>query len=243
MTDDRPRLAVHGAGRMGRLVAAHADDFGFDLVGIVSRHHPGDDLNAPWVPGLDALAAAPAVLVDFTLPAGAAAAARWCAARDIPLVSGTTGLHETQRTALELASHRVPVLHAANFSPGVNLMLALLREAGAWLNDVERITLTEVHHVHKKDAPSGTALALAEALAPHGVDMESLREGEVIGDHRVAIRLLGEELVLDHHAEDRAIFARGALHAARWLIGQPHGFYGARDALRHGLDSGDSFTL
>jgi 4-hydroxy-tetrahydrodipicolinate reductase len=228
---------------MGRLVAKHAADFGFELAGLVSRHHPGAELDAPWVPGLDALGEKPSVLVDFTLPAGAAAAARWCAEQGVPLVSGTTGLDETQRTALELASHRVPVLHAANFSPGVNLMLALLREAGAWLEDVERITLTDVHHVHKKDAPSGTALAMADALAPHGVDIESRREGEVIGDHRVTIRLPGEVLGLEHHAEDRAIFARGALQAARWLIGRPHGYYGARDALRRGLDSDDSFTL
>lgn len=242
MTGDRPRLAVHGAGRMGRLVAEHAADFGFDLVGIVSRHHPGDT-GEDWAPGLDALATAPSVLIDFTLPAGAAAAARWCAREGIPLVSGTTGLDETQRTALELASHRVPVLHASNFSPGVNLALALLREAGAWLGSTDRITLTEIHHVHKQDAPSGTALAMADALAPHAVDIESRREGEVIGDHRVRFHWPGETLTIDHHAQDRSIFARGALACARWLVGRPHGFYGPGDALRRGLASGPSDTL
>ncbi|MEM1411408.1 MAG: dihydrodipicolinate reductase C-terminal domain-containing protein [Pseudomonadota bacterium] len=227
MTQARPRLVVHGAGRMGRLVAAAASAEGFQLQALVSRQHPGDLDGAQWRPGLDALGTAPDLLIDFTLPSGTVAAARWCAAQGVPLVSGTTGLEALQARALERAATQVPVLHAANFSPGVNAMLGVLESLGGL--GIRSARLTDVHHIHKKDAPSGTALALAAALAPVQVAIESRREGEVIGDHSVALELDGETLTLAHHAEEREIFARGALRAARWLLGRPAGRYRAQD--------------
>lgn len=224
-----PRLVVHGAGRMGRLVAAEAAAQGFRLAGFVSRHHPGGLEQGRWFPGLDALPDIPEVLIDFTLPAGAAAAARWCGAHGVPLVSGTTGLEALQERVFDEAARGAPVLHAPNFSPGVNATLALVRQARAMLGDLTSASITDVHHAHKKDAPSGTALALAEALAPLEPTIDSRREGEVVGEHRVVMDLPGEQLVIEHRALDRAIFARGALQAARWLLDQPPGRYRALD--------------
>ncbi len=231
------KLAIHGAGRMGQGVAKEALARGWTVLGLVARHHPGPLDGPSWFPGLDALETAagmPDVLIDFTLPAGTVAAARWCADRGVPLVTGTTGLEPLQEQALDEAARTIPVLQAPNFSPGVNALLALLGQARALLPDIERIDLLDVHHVHKKDAPSGTALDLARALAPLEVDIESRREGEVVGDHAVTLHLPGETLSLAHHAEDRRIFATGAVEAAGWLRAQPPGRYDAQDWIRSG---------
>ncbi len=229
MNAARPTLAVHGAGRMGRLVLEEAGRLGYPVSGIVSRQHPGALEGARWFPGLDALTTAPDVLVDFTLPAGATAAARWCADHGVPLVTGTTGLDATQDAVLDQAARQVPVLQGANFSPGINALLALLGQARNWLDDIRAVTITDVHHVHKKDAPSGTALALANAVHPLESTIDSRREGEVVGDHSVRLELPGETLSFQHHAKDRRIFARGALQAAQWLLAQPPGRYTSLD--------------
>jgi 4-hydroxy-tetrahydrodipicolinate reductase len=231
------KLAIHGAGRMGHGVSAEAVSRGWDVLGLVSRHHPGTGVEPAWFPGLEALEGAagrPDILIDFSLPAGAVAAARWCAARRIPLVTGTTGLDATQDAVLDDAARAIPLLASPNFSPGVNALLVLLAEARCLLPDVERVDLLDVHHVHKKDAPSGTALALARALAPWKVDIESRREGEVVGDHALTLKLPGETLTLAHHAEDRRVFALGAVKAAGWLLRQPPGRYDAQDWIRNG---------
>jgi 4-hydroxy-tetrahydrodipicolinate reductase len=219
---------------MGQGVAAEARARGWNVLGLVSRHHPGP-LQDPWYPGLDALESAaglPDVLVDFSLPAGTVAAARWCADRRVPLVTGTTGLDKTQQYSLEQAARAIPVLSSPNFSPGVNALLVLLSQARELLPDAQRVDLLDVHHVNKKDAPSGTALALASALDPLKVDMESRREGEVVGDHAVTFQLPGETLSLAHHAEHRGIFALGAVKAAAWLLRQSPGSYSAPDWIR-----------
>lgn len=229
MSDAAPSLVVHGAGRMGQRVAALASEAGYDVLGLVSRAHPGDVHGLRWFPGLDALSRKPDLIIDFTLPAGAAAAGRWCGDHGVALVSGTTGLDEIQARILDEAARRAPVLHSPNFSPGINAALVLLRDAVRMLPDTESVSIRDVHHVHKLDAPSGTALALADAVAPHAPDIESRREGEVVGDHAVTLQLPGESLTLAHHVSDRDIFARGALAAGRWLLGQAPGRYTARD--------------
>lgn len=229
------KLAIHGAGRMGQGVAAEATSRGWTVLGLVARQHPGSLGELAWYPGLDALESAaglPDVLIDFTLPAGAVAAARWCERHRVPLVTGTTGLDATQQASLDQAARTIPLLASPNFSPGVNALLALLEQARSLLPDVQHVDLLDVHHVHKKDAPSGTALALAGALAPLKVDIESVREGEVVGDHAVTLHLPGETLSLGHHAEDRRIFALGAVKAAAWLLRQPPGRYRAQDWIR-----------
>ncbi len=231
------KLAIHGAGRMGQGVAAEAASRGWRVQGLVSRHHPGELEAFTWYPGLEALEASaglPDVLIDFTLPAGTVAAARWCALHQVPLVTGTTGLDETQQAALRKAAQVIPLLQAPNFSPGVNALITLLEQARDLLPNVQRIDLLDVHHVHKKDAPSGTALALAQALGPLAVGIESRREGEIIGDHSVTFELPGESLSLSHHAADRRVFALGAVEAAAWLRGRPPGSYTAQDWIRGG---------
>lgn len=233
MSGAAPTLAVHGAGRMGQRVAALADTAGFELQGLVSRHHAGPEFTGAWFPGLDALRDAqgrePSVVIDFTLPAGATAVARWCGDHAVPLVSGTTGLDEIQSRILDEMARNIPLLQAPNFSPGLNAALVLARDAVRMLPDLQSVSILDVHHVHKKDAPSGTALALADAVAPHAPDIESRREGDVVGDHDVILELPGESLRIAHHAADRDIFARGALAAARWLLDQAPGRYSALD--------------
>lgn len=231
-------LAVHGAGRMGQGVAAEILERRWTVLGLVARHHPGSLDDLPWFPGLDALASTaglPDVLIDFTLPAGAVAAARWCADHRVPLVSGTTGLDATQQAALDQAARKIPVLQAPNFSRGVNALGLLLEYARDLLPGAGQVELLDVHHVHKKDAPSGTALALAQALAPLETHIESRREGDVVGDHTVTFHLPGETLTLAHHAADRRIFALGAVEAAAWLQKQAAGRYTARDWIRDGF--------
>ncbi len=231
MSGARPGVVIHGAGRMGRQLAGQAAAQGFDVVALVSRHHPGDIDAALWRPGLEALEHRPDLLIDFSLPAGAVAAARWCARNGVPMVSGTTGLDTSQEQVLDEAAGQVALLHAANFSPGLNAMLGALAHLGQWLPDIEAATITDIHHQHKKDAPSGTALTLAKALQPLEARIESLREGEVVGQHVVKLELPGETLTLTHEATDRSVFARGALQAGRWLIQQPPGRYQALDWL------------
>jgi len=231
------RILVHGAGRMARRVLALLPEFsGFELLGLVSRNRPGDLPGVGWHAGLSGLDSAADLLIDFTLPGGTETAARWCAQNGVALLSGTTGLHEADKTALEDAALRVPVLWAPNMSHGVALMTALVRQAAQAIGGGADVTVTDIHHVHKQDAPSGTALALA-AMVTEGRGggaepvFSSVREGEVIGEHTVRFALPDEVLEINHKALDRDVFARGALKAAQWLTGQPPGYYSTRDWL------------
>jgi 4-hydroxy-tetrahydrodipicolinate reductase len=215
---------------MGRLVHDHHAEFGLSLAAVIAPERPS------WLDSSlhrERLADAPPadLVIDFTHADGVAAVAAWCTRRGTPLVSGTTGLGPEQERALDAAATVAPVLHAANFSPGVNALLRLAAEAAQLLGPEVRAEITDVHHVHKKDSPSGTALALRDALGDVPCAIESRREGEVVGDHELRFELAGETLTLAHHARDRAIFARGALRAGRWLLGQAPGRYTAPDWL------------
>ncbi|MBF2755368.1 MAG: 4-hydroxy-tetrahydrodipicolinate reductase [Gammaproteobacteria bacterium AqS3] len=202
---------------MGRsLVRAVGEAGDMRLAGAVGR---GDDLPADC----DAV-------VDFTAPDASLALAGRLAGRDNPpaLVTGTTGFDETQLRRLEQCTERVPILWSPNTSPGVNLMLDLVRQAARALAGYQT-EIAETHHAGKRDAPSGTALALAEAVAAGrgaALDAEAIhstREGEVFGEHSVIWEGESEVLEIRHRALDRMIFARGALLAARWLVHQPAG--------------------
>lgn len=237
------RLAINGAnGRMGHaLQALLHDDARFDLDAAV--HASGEWHN---LPKLD-------VVIDFSSPAGFDAALTHCVAHKFALVSGTTGLAASQLGALAAAAHTIPVLHAANFSLGVAVLTRALREAAAALPDWD-MEILEAHHARKLDAPSGTALALGRAAAdargqdfdevavlsregqvgarpPGAIGFASLRAGDVVGEHTAILATAGERLELSHRATDRAIFARGALHAAAWLAGKPAGAYSLDDVL------------
>ncbi|MGA9575894.1 MAG: 4-hydroxy-tetrahydrodipicolinate reductase [Lysobacterales bacterium] len=240
------RTLVHGAGRMARRVLAQLHDCeSFELVGLVSRTRPAEDPGVDWHPTLLELNTAADLLIDFTLPDGTRVAADWCAARNVALLSGTTGLAGTDIEALKNASLKVPVLWAPNLSYGVALMKALVRQAAHAMDTGAKVTVSDIHHKHKLDAPSGTALALADAVmegragatdkasGSGAVDVifNSLREGEVVGEHTVSFGLPEEVIEITHKALDRDVFAKGALKAAGWLVKQPPGYYSTNDWL------------
>jgi len=229
MNTGRPGLVLLGAGRMGRRVHDAAPALGFELLAVTARHRP-DWLEASlWREELDDCPGHAALLIDFSLPAGTLRATAWCAEHGVALLSGTTGLDATQRDALVEAAHSVPVLWAANFSAGVNLCLHLVGRAAGRLEGVRELQITDIHHAGKKDAPSGTALALGAAAEPLQPRYTSIREGDAVGEHRVRFVLDGEEIEIVHRSFDRDIYARGALTAGRWLLGLPPGLYTAAD--------------
>ncbi|MGP8167423.1 MAG: 4-hydroxy-tetrahydrodipicolinate reductase [Steroidobacteraceae bacterium] len=195
-----------------------------------------------------------AVAVDFSLPQCVAAHARACAAAGVPLLVGTTGFDSQARAELEAAARAVPVLIAPNTSVGVAVMAHLLKQATAALGPHYDVEIYEAHHRSKRDAPSGTALALGEAVAaargerladiavfdrhggfaprqPGSIGFAVMRAGDIVGEHTVTFAAAGERLELTHRAADRSTFASGALRAAEWLIGRPAGIYGMHDVL------------
>jgi 4-hydroxy-tetrahydrodipicolinate reductase len=230
------RILVHGAsGRMGQALlrlAAERDEL--EVVAAVSR--AVDSRVIDGVPRFAAneLGGVPDfdVAIDFSLPEGFDGILTACQAHGAALVSGTTGLSDSQRTALESASKQIPVLWAANFSLGVAVLSELVERAAAALKDWD-CDIVESHHVHKKDAPSGTALALGGSAEQGGAHPRyaSLRAGDIVGEHLVQFTSLGERIELVHRATNRDIFARGALHAASRIAGRTPGLYRLRDLL------------
>ena len=234
---NRPtRILIHGAsGRMGqallRLAGERAE---IEVVAAVSRR-----VDSRVIDGVPRFAASELsglpdfdVAIDFSLPEGFDGILETCRSRGAGLVSGTTGLEEPQRQKLESAAAQIPVLWAANFSLGVAVMSDLVERAAIALADWD-CDIVESHHVHKKDAPSGTALALGAAAERGGAQPRyaSLRAGDIVGEHFVQFTTAGERIELIHRATNRDIFARGALHAASRLAGRPPGSYRLRDLL------------
>src|SRR5947209_18457498 len=150
------------------------------------------------------------------------------------LVIGTTGHSAEQRQLIETTAKALPVVFASNFSVGVNTLFALTRRAAEILGEDFAAEITETNHTKKKDEPSGTAKTLGEILRQTGksnVPIESIREGEVVGDHTVLFTGPNEKLELTHRAGSREIFARGALRAAEWVVGKPAGLYSMQNVL------------
>lgn len=202
---------------------------------------------------LDAALEQAQVVIDFSHPAALARTLDACRRRRIALLVGTTGLTALQEASLQEAAREIAVLTAANTSLGITVLLELVRRAARALPEEFELEIFEAHHRMKQDAPSGTALALGRAAAEaRGQRFEEVavlaragagarrsgeigfavsRAGDIVGEHILTFAASGERLVLGHVANDRAIFARGALAAARWLVGQPPGFYGMVDVL------------
>ncbi|UZK64986.1 4-hydroxy-tetrahydrodipicolinate reductase [Sphingomonas sp. M1-B02] len=231
-------IGIFGSmGRMGQAIVAVAPQLGAQIAGGCDQ---GDDTAE--------LARKADVLVDFSAPAAleahlAAARAAWT-----PIMIGTTGLSERHHALITQAAGEIPVLQTGNTSMGIALLARLVREAAARLGPDWDIEIVEMHHRNKADAPSGTALMLGEAAA-HGIGttlsaaavtdragltgpradgtigMASLRGGSVVGDHSVVFATAGERIELIHRADDRAIFARGAVRGALWLKDQQPGRY------------------
>ncbi len=237
------RVAICGArGRMGRTLVSLAEE---EKAEVVHELDEGDRLSAASE-GCDAV-------IDFSAHGATPVLAESCAGRGIPLIIGTTGHSEEERGRILAATKQIPIVWAGNFSVGVNLLLHLAETAGQVLADRYDAEVTETHHRHKKDAPSGTALALVEALkvAPelasanlqHGREGESgerpqseiglhaLRGGEVIGEHTVYFFGEHDRIELTHRAADRRIFAAGAFRAAHWAGAREPGLYDMRDVL------------
>jgi 4-hydroxy-tetrahydrodipicolinate reductase len=262
------RIAVLGAdGRMGRALVraivqagpeakltaaterAESPAIGQDAGTIAT----GQPLGVPITAGVPEAGAAD-VWIDFTVPGATAAYAEAAVGAGAALVIGTTGLHDDHRAAIDRAAKKVPIVFAANFSIGVNVMLKLVADAAQTLGPAYDIEIVETHHRAKRDAPSGTALRLAEALAeamgrdlmtdaryerhgdigprpPAQIGVQTLRGGDVVGDHTVHFMGLGDRLEITHRASSRDTFAAGAIRAALWLAGRPAGLYDMRSVL------------
>ncbi len=237
------RITLIGArGRMGQAIAAAAKDAG---VIVAAALNTGDNLAAGIALG-DAV-------IDFSSHAATTEVIRLAVNARKPLVIGTTGHPAADKKRLLTKAAKIPCVWSGNYSVGVNLLFALTRRAAAVLGSDYDAEVIEMHHRFKKDAPSGTAARLLEiilterkltaAALRHGrsgitggrtateVGVHALRGGDVVGDHTVMFAALGERLELTHKASDRAIFARGALRAARWVVAQKPGLYDMQDVL------------
>lgn len=239
MSDPRP-ICIHGAsGRMGReLVALIQSDARLQLSAALVRPDSawcGQPVLGSGLCYRSDLSIDAAVVIDFSLPPALPDLCDALARRGIPLVSGTTGLDAEAEAALDRLAQQVPVLWAPNFSLGVMVLTRLARDAVRWLADYD-VGIVDTHHRAKRDAPSGTALRLGEAIAEvcgRPPEYACLRVGGVVGDHAVVIAGPDELLELRHHAQDRRLFARGALTAAHWLLrdGRKPGRYRLEDVL------------
>jgi len=237
MTTPPIRLLIHGAsGRMGQaLLRLAAERNDLQVVAAVTRRSPAQRV-VDGVPHFAAseLHGAPQfdVAIDFSLPEGFDPVLALCVERGAGLVSGTTGISETQRQALIHAATRIPLVWASNFSLGVAVLDELVERAAAALAGWD-CDIVESHHVHKQDAPSGTALTLGAAAQKGGAQPHyaSLRAGDIVGEHLVQFTGLGERIELTHRATNRDIFARGALFAAVQLNGRAPASYRVRDLL------------
>jgi 4-hydroxy-tetrahydrodipicolinate reductase len=261
------RVAIYGAGgRMGQsLLAAGSGFAGVEIVAALVRAQSelvdnpvtgifdpqGNELT--YVSALDPDIAVD-VLIDFSAGAAFDNALAIAVEHHLGFVSGTTGLEPAQQLDLQNAASRIPVLWSANFSVGVALLKRLAAEAAAALGPEFEVEIIEAHHARKEDAPSGTALALGQAIAaarglnlddvarrardgivgaraPQEIGFSTIRGGDIVGEHTVMFIAAGERIELTHRASSRDLFARGALRAAQWLRGRRAGYYSVEDII------------
>ncbi len=258
------KIAITGsAGRMGRRIAALAiESEQFDIVAATEA--AGSDALGKDIGDLagvgkfgltvtETLDATPDALIDFSSPDATVAWLDVCRTCNVPIIIGTTGLTESQQAAVADAASSIPVVHSANMSVGVNVLLQLVAQAARLLGEDYDIEVSETHHRFKKDAPSGTAIALAKSickatgkeygetavfgrggLCPRKkgeIGMHALRVGDTVGEHSVHFGNLGETITISHSAHTRDTFVRGALRAAQWIAGKKPGLYTMRDVL------------
>ena len=229
------KIAVNGAaGRMGSRILVLAKESGdLEIAGAFDENGPARLSSSELKKN------GKGVLIDFSSPAGTRAATEAALEAGWGLVVGTTGLETADLDGLKKAAARIPVIVSSNMSVGVNVMLALLELASKKLPKDFLVDMSEAHHVHKKDAPSGTASTLAAQIAKfRSLDLATLlksikvvREGEIVGDHSVVFAGPAETLEIRHHAKSRDIFARGALLAAKFLSKKTKGLYSMKEVL------------
>ena len=237
------KIAILGAaGRMGRKLCELAPEAGLE---VVARVDVAEGFDKEWPAGTEGV-------VDFSHHTALPPAIAKAAEQGIPYVIGTTGVTAEEQKTVDAAAKRIPVVQSGNYSLGVNLLLALVKRAATVLGPEYDVEITEMHHRHKKDAPSGTALMLAKSAAagrgasneftygrfgdtgerPRGeIAIHALRGGAVVGDHTVMFAGDLERVELTHKAQDRAAFAAGALKAIAWAKGRTPGIYTMRNVL------------
>jgi 4-hydroxy-tetrahydrodipicolinate reductase len=262
------KVVIAGAaGRMGQaLIRCSQKMENIELVGATEHdEHEALGQDAGEIAGIDAVgikltsnleeALADAdVIIDFTYHAAVPVNIKTAAGMGRAAIIGTTALDEEETAVVQEAANKVPIVWAPNMSLGVNLLFAMSKRAAAVLGSDYRVTIDDTHHIHKLDAPSGTALRLGEKVAegaevnfkdvyihdeggkmdsyPQGsIPIRSYREGEVVGDHTVAFENEGERIELTHHAWSRDAFAMGALHAAKWVSTRRPRMYDMQDVL------------
>ena len=258
-------IIVGAAGRMGKRFTALATESGdFEIVGAIDTLKSPDfgkdaglaaGTSLAYITITDAFPTVEAeVVVDFSLPDALDKNLDFCTENHIPLVSGTTGLTSEQKERIVGASEIIPILYTTNMSVGMNILFALAGKAAAMLGDEYDIEIIEQHHRFKKDAPSGSALTIAEriceaterdypgslvygragqdAIRQKGkIGIHSIRAGDITGIHSVIFACLGETFTLNHTAHSRDTFIRGALRAAKWIVGKEPALYSMADVL------------
>ena len=239
------KIAIVGAaGRMGKMLCALAE--GTELE-VVSRVDVAEGYDKSWSDEVEGV-------IDFSYHTAVPAAVEKAAEKGLAYVIGTTGLTADEQARVDAAAKKIPIVQSGNYSLGVNLLLELVKKAAQVLGPEYDIEVTEMHHKHKKDAPSGTALMLAKSAAEgrgvtlddkavygrHGdlgerpvgeIAIHALRGGSVVGDHTVMFAGDLERVEITHKAQDRAAFAAGALQALKWAKGKPAGIYTMRHVL------------
>ena len=262
-----PNLAIAGAsGRMGRMLveavlaapdlrlAGALDVAGSPFLGQDAGAFLGKATDVAITADLDRGLAGADVLIDFTRPEGTRAHLAACRARGVRMVVGTTGLAPADKQALADAAGDIAIVFAPNMSVGVNVMLKLVEQAARALGEGYDLEVVEAHHKHKVDAPSGTALALGEALArargttlaeaavyareghtgerrAGSIGFATVRGGDIVGEHTVLYCGPGERIEISHKSASRANYADGSLRAARFVVQQPRGLFGMADVL------------
>ncbi len=262
------KIIVAGAtGRMGSRITALSFEYPeLSLAGAFERSGHKDigkdvgvlagvgEKNVILADGIDAVMDAGDVIIDFTAPQATVANVAAAAAKNKAMVIGTTGLEKDQIEHVRNASRQIPIIIAPNYSVGVNLLLKVLQDIARVLGDGYDIEIIEAHHRLKKDAPSGTALKLAQVIAEavtrnldevgvyarkgiigerkqKEIGIQTIRGGDIVGEHTVMFCGLGERIEITHKASSRDTFARGALRAAQWIVKQKPGMYDMQDAL------------
>lgn len=239
------KIAIVGAaGRMGRKLCELAPSMGLE---VVSKVDVAEGFDAEWCSCTEGV-------IDFSHHSCLAANIAKAAAAGIPYVIGTTGILPEEQAAVDAAAKAIAVVQSGNYSLGVNILLELVEKSASLLGEDYDIEISEMHHCHKKDAPSGTALMLAKSAAagrkvsldekaiygrhgdvgerPRGeIAVHALRGGSVVGDHTVMFASELERIELTHKAQDRAAFAAGALKALVWAKGRASGIYTMRHVL------------
>ncbi len=218
------------AGRMGAEVIDAAEQFPAEIVCGVDLSPK--ELPFPVYENVNSITEEADVFLDFSSPQGLEERIRFCVKRELPLLFAATGTNEKEEELLKEAAEKIPVMIAPNLSPAVCLLNALAKRAAEALPEKD-VAIIEAHGKKKRDSPSGTARMLKETIEEvrkSGVPVESLRMGNLAGEHSVIFADENEVLTLSHSARNKKVFALGALRAARWLIDQPAGIYSAKDA-------------